>query len=153
VRVSAEVDDVGYIPFDPEAANLMFSLVSSRYERGSMIVTSNKPFSAWGESYALDDGRRLASTTVAQSPRRERGCFRYGTTFERPSNTISPTTLTWHPRAHSSSARAGVGQRSPHYAFTSPDARLRRCSSASFRRQDGAASTSRSLNATGCNCG
>src|SRR5213078_2109982 len=39
------VDEVGYIPFDPAAANLMFSLVSSRYERASMIVTSNKPFS------------------------------------------------------------------------------------------------------------
>src|SRR5947208_10551370 len=38
------VDEVGYIPFDPEAANLMFSLVSSRYERASMTVTSNKPF-------------------------------------------------------------------------------------------------------------
>jgi IstB-like ATP binding protein len=34
------VDEVGYIPFDPEAANQMFSLVSSRYERASMIVTS-----------------------------------------------------------------------------------------------------------------
>jgi DNA replication protein DnaC len=43
------VDEVGYIPSDPEAANLMFSLVSARYERASMIVTSNKPFSAWGE--------------------------------------------------------------------------------------------------------
>jgi DNA replication protein DnaC len=43
------VDEVGYIPFDPQAANLMFELVSSRYERASMIVTSNKPFSAWGE--------------------------------------------------------------------------------------------------------
>jgi DNA replication protein DnaC len=43
------VDEVGYIPFDPEAANLMFSLVSNRYERASLIVTSNKPFSAWGE--------------------------------------------------------------------------------------------------------
>ena len=45
------VDEVGYIPFDPEAANLMFSLVSSRYERASLIVTSNKPFSAWGEIF------------------------------------------------------------------------------------------------------
>jgi DNA replication protein DnaC len=35
------VDEVGYIPFDPEAANLMFSLVSARYERASLIVTSN----------------------------------------------------------------------------------------------------------------
>ena len=45
------VDEVGYIPFDPEAANLMFSLISARYERASMIVTSNKPFSGWGEIF------------------------------------------------------------------------------------------------------
>jgi len=45
------IDEVGYIPFDPEAANVMFMLVSSRYERASVIVTSNKPFSAWGEIF------------------------------------------------------------------------------------------------------
>jgi len=50
----AIVDEIGYIPFDPEAANLMFSLVSNRYERASMIVTSNKPFSAWGEIFGDD---------------------------------------------------------------------------------------------------
>jgi hypothetical protein len=33
--------------FDAEAANLFLQLVSSRYERGSVIVTSNKPFTAW----------------------------------------------------------------------------------------------------------
>ena len=49
-----EVDEVGYIPFDPEAASLMFSLVSNRYERMSMIVTSNKPFSKWGEIFGDD---------------------------------------------------------------------------------------------------
>lgn len=38
------VDEVGYIPFEAEAANLFFQLVSSRYERASLIVTSNKPF-------------------------------------------------------------------------------------------------------------
>ena len=43
-----------YIPFDPHAANLMFALVSSRYERASMIVTSNKPFSRWGEIFGDD---------------------------------------------------------------------------------------------------
>jgi DNA replication protein DnaC len=48
------VDEVGYIPFDPQAANLMFMLVSRRYERASMIVTSNKPFSAWGEVFGDD---------------------------------------------------------------------------------------------------
>src|SRR5918999_314852 len=47
-------DEVGYIPFDPQAANLMFMLVSRRYERASLIVTSNKPFSAWGEIFGDD---------------------------------------------------------------------------------------------------
>ncbi len=41
-------------PFDPHAANLMFMLVSRRYERASLIVTSNKPFSAWGEIFGDD---------------------------------------------------------------------------------------------------
>jgi hypothetical protein len=47
-------DEVSYIPFDPQAANLMFMLVSRRYERASLIVTSNKPFSAWGEIFGDD---------------------------------------------------------------------------------------------------
>ncbi len=45
------VDEVGYIPFDPEAAALFFELVSSRYERASLIVSSNKTFSAWAEIF------------------------------------------------------------------------------------------------------
>ncbi|MEU1877829.1 IS21-like element helper ATPase IstB [Streptosporangium sp. NPDC020072] len=48
------VDEVGYIPFEPEAANLFFQLVSSRYERASVIVTSNKPFGRWGEVFGDD---------------------------------------------------------------------------------------------------
>ena len=45
------VDEVGYIPFEGEAANLFFQLVSARYERASVIVTSNKPFRRWGEVF------------------------------------------------------------------------------------------------------
>ena len=49
------VDEVGYIPFDPEAANLHVQRSSSRrYERGSMIVTSNRRFDAWGEIFGDD---------------------------------------------------------------------------------------------------
>ena len=44
-------DEVGYIPFAPEAAALFFALVSSRYEHASMIVSSNKPFSSWAEIF------------------------------------------------------------------------------------------------------
>ncbi len=45
------VDEVGCIPFEAEAANLFFQLVASRYERTSVIVTSNKPFGRWGEVF------------------------------------------------------------------------------------------------------
>jgi DNA replication protein DnaC len=45
------IDEVGYVPFESEAANLFFQLVAARYERASLIVTSNKPFGRWGEVF------------------------------------------------------------------------------------------------------
>ena len=42
------VDEVGYLPFEQDAANLFFQLVSSRYEQASLILTSNLAFSSWG---------------------------------------------------------------------------------------------------------
>lgn len=45
------VDEVGYIPIEAEAANLFFQLVSTRYEKASLIMTSNLPFSRWGECF------------------------------------------------------------------------------------------------------
>lgn len=48
------IDEVGYIPFEAESANLFFQLVSARYERASLIVTSNKPFGRWGEVFGDD---------------------------------------------------------------------------------------------------
>jgi hypothetical protein len=42
------VDEVGYLPFEQDAANLFFQLVSSGYEQAWLILTSNLPFSGWG---------------------------------------------------------------------------------------------------------
>ena len=42
------VDEVGYLPLDRAEANMVFQLVSRRYERGTMIITSNKAFTEWG---------------------------------------------------------------------------------------------------------
>jgi len=42
------VDGVGYLPLDRAEANMVFQLVSRRYERGSVIITSNKSFTEWG---------------------------------------------------------------------------------------------------------
>jgi DNA replication protein DnaC len=43
------VDEIGYLPLSRAEANMVFQLVSRRYERGSIIVTSNKAFSEWGQ--------------------------------------------------------------------------------------------------------
>ena len=41
-----------HLPFEQDAANLFFQLVSSRYEHASLILTSNLPFSGWGGVFA-----------------------------------------------------------------------------------------------------
>lgn len=43
------LDEVGYEPLSPEQAHVFFQLVNTRYETGSIIMTSNKPFSKWAE--------------------------------------------------------------------------------------------------------
>ncbi len=45
------IDEVGYIPFEGHAANLMFHLIASRYESAATIVTSNRAFSRWAEIF------------------------------------------------------------------------------------------------------
>jgi len=42
------IDELGYLPFEPDAAHLFFQLVSRRYERGSMLITSNRAVGEWG---------------------------------------------------------------------------------------------------------
>ena len=42
------VDELGYLPFEPDAAHLFFQLVSRRYKRGSMLITSNRAVGEWG---------------------------------------------------------------------------------------------------------
>lgn len=45
------IDEIGYLPFDSEASNLFFRLISKRYEHASTIFTSNKSYSEWGEVF------------------------------------------------------------------------------------------------------
>ena len=45
------IDEVGYLPIDKEAANMLFQLINRRYEKASTIITTNKPFSEWGELF------------------------------------------------------------------------------------------------------
>lgn len=45
------VDEVGYLPLERGGANLFFQLVNARYEKGAMILTSNRGFKEWGEVF------------------------------------------------------------------------------------------------------
>ncbi len=45
------VDEIGYVSIDPDGANLFFQLVNARYEKGAMILTSNRGFAEWGDLF------------------------------------------------------------------------------------------------------
>ncbi len=45
------VDEIGYLPVIPGGGNLFFQLVNARYEKGAMILTSNRGFSEWGHVF------------------------------------------------------------------------------------------------------
>ena len=45
------VDEIGYLPITPGGANLFFQLVNARYEKGAMILTSNRGFAEWGDVF------------------------------------------------------------------------------------------------------
>lgn len=48
------IDELGYLPFGREEANLLFQVIAKRYERGSIIITSNLAFSDWANTLAGD---------------------------------------------------------------------------------------------------
>ena len=45
------IDEIGYLPLNKQNANFLFQLVSRRYEKGSIIITSNKSFNEWGNVF------------------------------------------------------------------------------------------------------
>ena len=54
------IDELGYLPLEPAAAHLFFQLVSRRYERASVLITSNRPVGEWGQVF----GDAVAATAI-----------------------------------------------------------------------------------------
>jgi DNA replication protein DnaC len=54
------LDELGYLPIDRLGANLVFQLISRRYERGPVILTSNQSFANWGDIF----GDRVIATAI-----------------------------------------------------------------------------------------
>lgn len=49
------LDELGYLPIDKTGANLLFQIISQRYERGSIVLTTNKAFKDWAEIFSDDE--------------------------------------------------------------------------------------------------
>jgi DNA replication protein DnaC len=50
------IDELGYLPLDKIGADLLFQIISARYERGSIVITTNKAFKRWPEIFNNDAG-------------------------------------------------------------------------------------------------
>ena len=46
------IDELGYLQFDQQASNFFFQLICQRYEKGSIILTSNRSYGDWGEVFS-----------------------------------------------------------------------------------------------------
>ena len=49
------LDELGYLPIDKRGADLMFQVVASRYESGSIVLTTNRAFKDWGQIFDVDN--------------------------------------------------------------------------------------------------
>lgn len=69
------IDPVGYIPIDRQGTNLFFQLVSRRYERGALILTSNQSLGAWARCSAIRSSRQRSwiGCCTIQAPSISRG--------------------------------------------------------------------------------
>lgn len=91
-------DEVCQVPFDAEAANCFFQLVSSRNEPGSVIITPDKPFTAWGQTFGDPVVAAVmmdSSTTLRSFPSKETPIARE--TRSSPTTSLSPARQRpWH---------------------------------------------------------
>ena len=49
------LDELGYLPIDKQGADLLFQVVAARYETGSIVITTNRPFREWGTLFDMDN--------------------------------------------------------------------------------------------------
>jgi len=49
------LDELGYLPIDKRGADLMFQVVAARYEAGSIVISTNRPFKDWGAIFDVDN--------------------------------------------------------------------------------------------------
>lgn len=112
------IDEMGYLPLDDLGATIFFQLVSARYERGSIILTSNKSYGDWGSVFgdpiiatAILDRLLHHSTTVnirgesyRLKDRRRAGLLANREQEERPEAALSVAPSSVTPKARRKAA-------------------------------------------------
>ena len=58
------LDELGYLPIDKRGADLLFQVVAARYEVGSIVITTDRPFREWGKLFDVDN--TLATALIDQ---------------------------------------------------------------------------------------
>ena len=104
------IDEIGYLPVTPGGGNLFFQLVNARYEKGAMILTSNRGFAEWGEVFgdpvvatALLD--RTGSCITPSSSKSKAPAIACESTQHSFPKTSAPTHSSIHPYRNGVAAR------------------------------------------------
>ena len=78
-------DEIGYMPIDLDSANLFFRLIARRYEKNSTIITTNTPFSRWGEIF----GSATLANAVLDRLLHHSSVIPFWSNFAEPFNTVT----------------------------------------------------------------
>ena len=102
------VDEIGYLPVIPGGGNLFFQLVNARYEKGAMILTSNRGFAEWARSSAIPSSQPRSSTgystTLSSSRSKAQATDSVSTPILFPSTSAPMLSFNHRPRPPQSSA-------------------------------------------------
>lgn len=83
------IDELGYLPIDKLGADLLFQIFSARYERGSIILTTNKPFKQWPSIF--DNDAVLASAVLDRILHHARTVVIEGPSYRMKDRTDDPS--------------------------------------------------------------
>ena len=79
------LDELGYLPVDKRGADLMFQVVAARYEAGSIVLTTNRPFKDWGKIFDVDN--TLATALIDRLMHHGDAVLIHGTSYRMKNRT------------------------------------------------------------------
>lgn len=83
------LDELGYLPLDKNGADLLFQIISQRYERGSLVITTNKAYKNWTDIFNHDAG--ITSAILDRVLHHAETVVIEGKSFRMKDQTESPT--------------------------------------------------------------